>query len=142
MYHSLIFIFIYTSYASHGPGARLADVDAHGRLNAVVVILPAVPGCAQHRAARWRRSCDGQNIDIEHWVTSNASAVGVPAPAGADAPVVARLRAAGAHLVCKTNMLEYAAGSVSPAFGQPRHATATTVANALHGRAEPPATAR
>ena len=49
----------------------------------MVVILPAVPGCAQHRAARWRRSCDGQNIDIEHWVTSNASAVGVPAPAGA-----------------------------------------------------------
>ena len=32
-------------------------------------------------------------------------------------PVVARLRAAGADLLCKTNLLEYAAGSVNPAYG-------------------------
>jgi aspartyl-tRNA(Asn)/glutamyl-tRNA(Gln) amidotransferase subunit A len=43
--------------------------------------------------------------------------VGVPPPAERDAPVVARLRAAGAELLCKTNLLEYAAGSVNPAYG-------------------------
>ena len=31
--------------------------------------------------------------------------------------MVARLRAAGAELFCKTNLLEYAAGSVNPAYG-------------------------
>jgi aspartyl-tRNA(Asn)/glutamyl-tRNA(Gln) amidotransferase subunit A len=41
----------------------------------------------------------------------------VPPPAREDAPVVARLRAAGAELLCKTNLLEYAAGSVNPAYG-------------------------
>ena len=30
---------------------------------------------------------------------------------------MARLRAAGADLFCKTNLLEYAAGSVNPAYG-------------------------
>jgi Asp-tRNA(Asn)/Glu-tRNA(Gln) amidotransferase A subunit family amidase len=57
------------------------------------------------------------NIDVEGVVTTNASTVGVPAPAAADAPVVARLRAAGADLLCKANLLEYAAGSVNPAYG-------------------------
>jgi Asp-tRNA(Asn)/Glu-tRNA(Gln) amidotransferase A subunit family amidase len=38
-------------------------------------------------------------------------------PAPEDAPVVVRLRAAGAELLCKTNLLEYAAGSVNPAYG-------------------------
>jgi aspartyl-tRNA(Asn)/glutamyl-tRNA(Gln) amidotransferase subunit A len=41
----------------------------------------------------------------------------VPPPADRDAPVVTRLRDAGADLLCKTNLLEYAAGSVNPAFG-------------------------
>jgi 2-dehydropantoate 2-reductase len=57
------------------------------------------------------------NVDIEGSVTTNASAVGVPPPAAHDAPAVARLRAAGAELLCKANLLEYAAGSVSPAYG-------------------------
>jgi 2-dehydropantoate 2-reductase len=57
------------------------------------------------------------NIDVAGVVTTNASTVGtLPAPDG-DAPVVARLRAAAADLLCKTNLLEYAAGSVNPAFG-------------------------
>jgi 2-dehydropantoate 2-reductase len=57
------------------------------------------------------------NMDMRGLVTSNASTVGVPPPAGADAEVVARLRAAGADLFCKTNLLEYAAGSVNPTYG-------------------------
>jgi 2-dehydropantoate 2-reductase len=57
------------------------------------------------------------NIDVRGVVTTNASTVGVPPPAAADAPVVTRLRKAGAELLCKTNLLEYAAGSVNPAYG-------------------------
>ena len=41
----------------------------------------------------------------------------MPPPADRDAPVVTRLRDAGADLLCKTNLLEYAAGSVNPAYG-------------------------
>ena len=57
------------------------------------------------------------NIDVRTVVTTNASAAGVPPPAEKDATVVARLRSAGAELLCKTNLLEYAAGSVNPAYG-------------------------
>lgn len=57
------------------------------------------------------------NIDVRGVVTTNASTVAVPPSAAADAPVVERLRAAGADLLCKTNLLEYAAGSVNPAYG-------------------------
>jgi Asp-tRNA(Asn)/Glu-tRNA(Gln) amidotransferase A subunit family amidase len=86
------------------------------RLNAVTSILFPAP-----------RSVDGplhgvpvavkDNIDIRGVVTTNSSTVAVPPPAVDDAPVVARLRAAGAELLCKTNLLEYAAGSVNPAYG-------------------------
>ena len=57
------------------------------------------------------------NIDVQGVVTTNASTVGIPPPAERDATVVARLRAAGAELLCKTNLLEYAAGSVNPTYG-------------------------
>jgi 2-dehydropantoate 2-reductase len=57
------------------------------------------------------------NIDVHGTVTTNASTVGVPRPASRDAPVVARLRDAAAEILCKANLLEYAAGSVNPAFG-------------------------
>src|SRR6185312_16289806 len=50
-------------------------------------------------------------------VTTNASTVGMQPPATKDAPVVRNLRAAAADLLCKTNLLEYAAGSVNPAYG-------------------------
>ena len=94
--------------------ARLADSGP--RLNAVISVLPP----AEH-------ATDGplhglpvavkDNIDVQGVVTTNASTVGVPPPAARDAPVVARLRGAGAELLCKTNLLEYAAGSVNPAYG-------------------------
>jgi 2-dehydropantoate 2-reductase len=57
------------------------------------------------------------NIDLAGVVTTNASTVGTPPPAAHDAPVVTRLREAAADLLCKTNLLEYAAGSVNPAYG-------------------------
>ena len=97
--------------------AAYARLEQHGRrLNAVITVLrPAA------------RSVDGplhgapvavkDNIDVRGVVTTNASTVGVPPPAREDAPAVARLRAAGAELLCKANLLEYAAGSVNPAYG-------------------------
>src|SRR5262249_61079396 len=57
------------------------------------------------------------SIDMRGVATTSASAVGGPPPAREDATVVARLRAAGAELCCKANLLEYAAGAVSPAYG-------------------------
>src|SRR6476660_6148950 len=57
------------------------------------------------------------NMDMRGRVTTNASTVAVPPPASGDAEVVRRLRAAGADLFCKTNLLEYAAGSVNPTYG-------------------------
>ena len=94
--------------------ARLDELA--GPLNAVVTVL----GPSE-------RAADGpllgipvavkDNIDVRGVVTTNASTVGVPPPAERDAAVVARLREAGAELLCKTNMLEYAAGSVNPAYG-------------------------
>ena len=85
-------------------------------LNAVITELP--PG---------ERAADGplhgaavavkDNIDVAGVVTTNASTVAVPPPAARDAAVVTRLREAAADLLCKTNLLEYAAGSVNPAYG-------------------------
>jgi len=56
-------------------------------------------------------------MDMQGLVTTNASTVAVPLPAAADAEVAARLRTAGADLFCKTNLLEYGAGSVNPTYG-------------------------
>ena len=97
--------------------AAYARLEEWGpRLNAVTGVLPPAA-----------RSADGplhgvavavkDNIDVRGVVTTNASTVGVPPPAERDAAVVARLRAAGAELLCKTNLLEYAAGSVNAAYG-------------------------
>jgi 2-dehydropantoate 2-reductase len=86
------------------------------RLNAVITMLPPgerAPTGALHGAVVAVKD----NIDVRGVVTTNASTVGVPAPAERDATVVARLRAAGAELLCKTNLLEYAAGSVNPTYG-------------------------
>ena len=85
-------------------------------LNAVVTELPPGPRASAgplHGSAVVVKD----NIDVEGVVTTNASTVAVPPAAAADAPVVARLRAAAADLLCKANLLEYAAGSVNPAYG-------------------------
>lgn len=97
--------------------AAYANLEERGsRLNAVTSVLPPAA-----------RSVEGplhgvpvavkDNIDVRGVVTTNASAVSVRPPARDDAPVVTRLREAGAELFCKTNLLEYAAGSVNPAYG-------------------------
>jgi 2-dehydropantoate 2-reductase len=85
-------------------------------LNALVAELPPparAPAGPLHGAAVAVKD----NVDVEGVVTTNASTVGVPPPARRDAPVVARLRASAADVFCKTNLLEYAAGSVNAAYG-------------------------
>ena len=87
-------------------------------LNAVITVLEPSP-----RPAELSGALDGapvaikDNIDVRGVVTTNASSVGSRPPAEEDATVVLRLRNAGAELLCKTNLLEYAAGSVGPSFG-------------------------
>lgn len=86
------------------------------RLNAVVSVLGA-PERAPAGPLHGAPVAVKDNMDVRGAVTTNASTVGTPPPAERDAEVVARLRAAGADVFCKTNLLEYAAGSVNPAFG-------------------------
>jgi len=97
--------------------AAYARLDEWGaRLNAVTSVLPPVARSAEGRLHGVAVAVK-DNMDVCGVVTTNASTVGVPPPAERDAPVVARLRDAGAELLCKTNLLEYAAGSVNPAYG-------------------------
>ena len=95
--------------APRGVGAA-AERGDHGRSAA----RPSAPsgaaarragrGQGQHRRARRR---DDERLDRRRRRRRPTR----------DATVVARLRAAGAELLCKTNLLEYAAGSVNPAYG-------------------------
>ena len=86
------------------------------RLNAVTQVVGA-PDRAAAGPLHGVPVAVKDNIDMAGLVTTNASTVAVPPPAEQDAAVVAALRAAGADLFCKTNLLEYAAGSVNPAYG-------------------------
>jgi 2-dehydropantoate 2-reductase len=86
------------------------------RLNAVIAVLEPAERSGEG-ALRGIPVAIKDNVDVRGVVTTNASTVGVPPPAERDATVVARLRDAGAELLCKTNLLEYAAGSVNPAYG-------------------------
>ena len=103
--------------------ANLELLAAHARLEEEGPLLNAVVATLEPADAPVEGPLHGvavaikDNIDIGGVVTTNASTVGVPPPAGRDATVVARLREAGAELLCKTNLLEYAAGSVNPAYG-------------------------
>jgi 2-dehydropantoate 2-reductase len=86
------------------------------RLNAVITLLePSAP--TRYGPLRGVPVAVKDNIDVRGVVTTNASTVGVPLPAERDAAVVSNLRGAGAELLCKANLLEYAAGSVNPAYG-------------------------
>jgi 2-dehydropantoate 2-reductase len=96
--------------------AAYARLHEQSALNAVITELP--PGL---------RAASGpllgvavavkDNMDVAGVVTTNASTVGTPPPATRDATVVTRLRESAADLLCKANLLEYAAGSVNPAYG-------------------------
>jgi len=57
-------------------------------------------------------------IDVRGAPTGFGSRVRKPVAATDDAPLVARLRAAGAIILCKTNLLEYAYGIAHPDIGQ------------------------
>src|SRR4030095_9872147 len=97
--------------------AAYARLDEHGpRLNAVTTVLPPAPR-SSHGPLHGVPVAVKDNVDVRGVVTTNSSTVGVPAPAPEDAPVVARMRTAGAELLCKTNLLAYRAGSVNPAYG-------------------------
>jgi 2-dehydropantoate 2-reductase len=97
--------------------AAYARLQARGpRLNAVITEL----GPSERASAGPLLGAPvavKDNIDVRGAVTTNASTVAVPPPAVGDAAVITRLRQAGAELLCKTNLLEYAAGSVNPAYG-------------------------
>jgi 2-dehydropantoate 2-reductase len=102
--------------------ANLELLAAHARMEAAAalnaVVTPLAPG---ERAAGGPLAgvpvAIKDNIDVRGVVTTNSSTVAVPPPAERDAEAVARLRAAGAELLCKSNLLEYAAGSVNPGYG-------------------------
>ena len=103
--------------------ANLDLLAAHERLlrlgeglNAVIAVVEA-PERAADGSLHGVPVAVKDNIDLTGLVTTNASTVGVPAPASRDATVATNLRAAGADLFVKTNLLEYAAGSVNPAYG-------------------------
>ncbi len=87
-----------------------------GPLNAVTAVIEA-PARAATGPLHGRPIPIKDNIDVAGLVTTNASTVDVPPPAAADAEVVARVRAAAGDVFCKTNLLEYSAGSVNPAYG-------------------------
>ena len=86
------------------------------RLNAVTTVVGA-PDRAADGALHGCQVAVKDNMDVAGYVTTNSSTVGTPPPAARDAEVVARLRATGADVFCKTNLLEYGAGSVNPAYG-------------------------
>jgi len=57
-------------------------------------------------------------VDVADVPTTFASRAGSPRMAKADAPLVRNLKQAGAVILGKTNLLEYAYGAVHPDFGQ------------------------
>ncbi len=85
-------------------------------LNAVIAVMDA-PDRAAAGPLLGEPIAVKDNIDVAGEVTTNASTVAVPPPAAADAESVARIRAAAGDVFCKTNLLEYGAGSVNPAYG-------------------------
>lgn len=57
-------------------------------------------------------------IEMAGAPTTFASRAGSPRPGAADAPLLRNLKEAGAVIIGKTNLLEYAYGAVHPDFGQ------------------------
>jgi aspartyl-tRNA(Asn)/glutamyl-tRNA(Gln) amidotransferase subunit A len=115
--------------------ARIADPAGEGARAFLNVAAQAARAEADHadrlRKAGVRRSAvDGLPVsvkdlfDVAGEVTRAGSRILSDAPpAAADAPAVARLRAAGAILLGRTNMVEFAFGAVgtNPHYGTPKN---------------------
>jgi len=115
--------------------SRIADPSGEGARAFLKIYGDTAPAEAEFsdrlRAAGVRRSpVDGLPVSIKDLfdvggdVTRAGSTILADAPAAkADAPVVARLRAAGAVIVGRTNMVEFAFGPLgfNPHYGTPRN---------------------
>lgn len=115
--------------------ARIADPAGEGARAFMKVYADSARADADHadrlRKAGVRRSpVDGLPVsvkdlfDVAGDVTRAGSKVLADAPAAtADAPAIARLRAAGAVLIGRSNMVEFAFGSVgtNPHYGTPKN---------------------
>ena len=109
--------------------------DRDGALNAFTVVLEdsaraeADAAGREIAAGRYRGPLHGVPVSIKDLIdvagvpTTAASRVPAGAPPDADAPVVARLRAAGAIVIGKCNLHEFAFGTTGEdsAFGPTRH---------------------
>lgn len=92
--------------------ARIAELDDAGpQLNAVIVVNPNAP--AEARAAAGlplggRTVLVKDNIETREWPTTAGSLALANNRTGRDAPLIARLRAAGGVVLGKTNLSEWA----------------------------------
>ena len=95
--------------------AALAEADASDRLRALGVVRSAVEGIPISVK-------DLFDVAGDTTLAGSKALVGAPA-AAADAPAVARLRAAGAIVVGRTAMVEFAFGGVglNPHYGCPKN---------------------
>jgi aspartyl-tRNA(Asn)/glutamyl-tRNA(Gln) amidotransferase subunit A len=113
---------------------RIADPKGEGARACLTVYAAAARAAADAADARTAHGVslgplDGAIVSIkdlfdvagEPTRAGSKILAGEAKPAGADAPVVRRLRAAGAVIVAKTNMTEFAFGAVgvNPHFGTP-----------------------
>ena len=108
--------------------ARIAALD--GQLNSFIAVLESESLAAADAAERdLAKGIDhgplhGVPLAIKDLVamagvpTTFASRAGSPRAPAEDAALVRRLKEAGAILIGKTNLLEYAYGAVHPDFGQ------------------------
>lgn len=108
--------------------ARIARLDPV--LNSFITVLEAESLSAAEQAARELKAGHDRGplhgvpvaikdlIDMEGIPTTFASRAGSPRQGASDAVLVRNLKAAGAVILGKTNLLEYAYGAVHPDFGQ------------------------
>ncbi|HXW04836.1 MAG TPA: amidase [Vicinamibacterales bacterium] len=114
--------------------ASLAQIRTRASLNAIITVLEDTARedarrlDTEIRSGRWRGPLHGIPIAVKDLVdvagTRTTAGSAIPTAAAAvDAPVTTRLRDAGAILVAKTNLHEFAFGTTSDesAFGPVRH---------------------
>jgi aspartyl-tRNA(Asn)/glutamyl-tRNA(Gln) amidotransferase subunit A len=107
-----------------------ADAEGHAFITvcATEAVADAEQAAVELKAGRWRSPLHGVPVAIKDLLdvagTRTTSGSALPAPvAAADAPVVRRLREAGAIVIGKTNLHEFAFGTTSDetAFGPVRN---------------------